>query len=134
MLSISKPKLNIIRLQHGLKKTLKRMVTKIWHFPLHLKEDRVYLVIYLNIGTLQALELYNDSEEGIDIHHAKTMESFIANTPAPRKEPVKASTGKQTKHTNSQRLAEEAAKGKPKLPFEEIVPKEYWSYRKVLKG
>ena len=62
------------------------------------------------------------------------MELFIANTLAPKKEPVKAAIGKQTKHTNSQRLAEEALKGKPELPFKEIVPKEYWSYRKVFEG
>ena len=90
-----------------------------------LEKDRVYLIRCLNTGILQALELYNNNEEDIDIHHAKTMESFIANTPAPKKEPVKAATGKQTKHTNSQRLAEEASKGKPELPFEEIVLKEY---------
>ena len=53
------------------------------------------------------------------------MESFTANTLAPRKKPTKAAMGKQTKHTNSQRLVEEASKGKPKLPFEEIVLKEY---------
>ena len=41
---------------------------------------------------------------------------------------------KQTKHTNSQRLVEEAAKGKPELFFEKIVPKEYWSYKKVFEG
>ena len=99
-----------------------------------LEEDRVYLIRCLDTGTLQALELYNNSEEGVDIHCAETTESFIANTPASKKEPVKAATGKQTKHTNSQRLAEEALKGKPKLPFEEIVPKEYWSYRKVFEG
>ena len=99
-----------------------------------LEKDRVYLIRCLNTGILQALELYNDDEEGVDIHHTKTIESFIANTPAPKKEPVKAATGKQTKHTNSQRLAEEASKGKPKLPFKEIVLKEYWSYRKVFEG
>ena len=43
-------------------------------------------------------------------------------------------TGKQIKHTNLQRLAEEAAKWKPELFFEEIVPKECWSYRKVFEG
>ena len=99
-----------------------------------LEKDRVYLIRCLNTGTLQALELYNDNEEGVNIYCTETMEPFIANTPAPKKEPVKAVIGKQTKHTNSQRLAEEASKGKPKLPFKEIVPKEYWSYRKVLKG
>ena len=62
------------------------------------------------------------------------MESFIANTPAHKKEPIKAVIGKQTKHTNSQKLAEEALKGKAELSFEEIVPKEYWSYRKVFEG
>ena len=90
-----------------------------------LDEDRVYLIRCLNTGILQALELYNDSKEGIDIHQAETIKSFIANTLAPKKEPVKAVTGKQTKHTNSQRLVEEASKRKPKLSFEEIVPKEY---------
>ena len=90
-----------------------------------LEEDRVYLIKCLNMGTLQALELYNDSKEGINIHCTKTMESFIANTLAPKKEPVKAVTEKQTKHTNSQRLAEEASKGKLELPFKEIVTKEY---------
>ena len=59
-----------------------------------LDEDGVYLVRCLNTGTLQALELYNDSKEGIDIYRAETMESFIANTPAPKKKPVKAVTGK----------------------------------------
>ena len=90
-----------------------------------LEEDGVYLIRCLDTGILQALELYNDDDEGINIHCTKTTESFIANTPAPKKEPVKAVTGKQTKHTNSQRLVEEASKRKPKLSFEEIVPKEY---------
>ena len=94
-------------------------------FSKNLDEDRVYLVKCLDTGTLQALELYNNSEEGIDIHHSETTESFITNTLALKKELVKVATGKQTKHTNSQRLVEEASKGKPKLPFEEIVPKEY---------
>ena len=39
-----------------------------------LEEDRVYLVRCLNIGILQALELYNDAEEGVDIYYTKTME------------------------------------------------------------
>ena len=99
-----------------------------------LDEDRVYLVRCLDTGILQALELYNDSKEGVDIHRAETMESFIANTLALKKEPIKAAIGKQTNHTNLQKLVEEALKGKPELSFEEIVPKEYWSYRKVFKG
>ena len=99
-----------------------------------LEEDGVYLIRCLDTGILQALELYNDDDEGINIHCTETTESFIANTPAPKKEPVKAATGKHTKHTNLQRLVEEALKGKPELPFKEIVPKEYWSYRKVFKG
>ena len=99
-----------------------------------LEEDGVYLVRCLNIGKLEALELYNDSEEGLDIHQAKTTESFITNTLVLRKEPIKAVIGKQTKHTNSQKLVEEASKGKPKLSFEEIVLKEYWSYQKVFEG
>ena len=90
-----------------------------------LDKDGVYLVRCLNTGILQALELYNDSEEGVNIHHTETMESFIANTPAPKKEPIKAAIGKQMKHTNSRKLVEEALKGKPELSFEEIVPKEY---------
>ena len=98
------------------------------------KENRVYLVRCLNIGILQALKLYNDAEEGVDIHYTKTMELPQANTLALRKKPIRVSIGKQTKYTNLQRLAEEAAKGKPELPFEEIVPKEYWSYRKAFKG
>ena len=91
----------------------------------NLEKDGVYLVRCLNIGILEALELYNDDEKGFDIHCTETMESFTANTLAPRKKPTKAAMGKQTKHTNSQRLVEEASKGKPKLPFEEIVLKEY---------
>ena len=94
-------------------------------FSKNLDKDRVYFVRCLNTGTLQALELYNNSEKGIDIYHSETMESFITNTLALKKEPVKVATGKQTKHTNSQRLVEKASKGKPKLSFEEIVPKEY---------
>ena len=99
-----------------------------------LEEDGVYLVRCLNTGKLEALELYNDGKEGLDIHRAETMESFITNTPVLRKEPIKAVIGKQTKHTNSQKFVEEALKGKAKLSFEEIVPKEYWSYRKVFEG
>ena len=33
-----------------------------------LEEDGVYLVRCLNTGKLEALELYNDSKEGLDIH------------------------------------------------------------------
>ena len=33
-----------------------------------LEEDGVYLVRCFNTGNLEALELYNDSEEGLDIH------------------------------------------------------------------
>ncbi|ETW75035.1 hypothetical protein HETIRDRAFT_120454 [Heterobasidion irregulare TC 32-1] len=95
-----------------------------------LEEDRVYLVRCLNTGQLEALELYNDGKENVDIHRAETTETLVTNTPIPRKEPI----GKQTKHTNSQKLAEEASKGKPELSFEEIVPKEYWDYRKVFEG
>lgn len=84
-----------------------------------LDEERVYLVRCLDTGTLQALELYNDSEEGVDIHCAKTSESFIANTQAPKKEPIKAAIGKQMNHTNLQKLAEEASKGKPELSFKD---------------
>ncbi|ETW78542.1 hypothetical protein HETIRDRAFT_419812 [Heterobasidion irregulare TC 32-1] len=69
--------------------------------------------------------------EGYDIHRVETS---VANTPARKAEPAKAAIGKQTKHTNSQKLAEEASKGKPELSFEEIVPKVYWSYRKVFEG
>ncbi|ETW80302.1 hypothetical protein HETIRDRAFT_229282, partial [Heterobasidion irregulare TC 32-1] len=96
-----------------------------------LDEEGVYLVRYLETGQLEALELYNDHEESYDIHRVETS---VANTPARKAEPAKAAIGKQTKHTNSQKLAEEASKGKPELSFEEIVPKEYWSYRKVFKG
>ena len=99
-----------------------------------LKEDGVYLIRCLNTGILQALELYNDTEEGVNIYCTKTIELLQANILALKKKPVKVSTGKQTKHTNSQILVEEAAKGKPELPFEKIVPKEYWSYRKFFKG
>ena len=109
-------------------------VHKLALFSNNLEEDGVYLIRCLDTGTLEALELYNDGEEGLDIHQAETTESFIANTPAPRKEPIKAAIGKQTKHTNSQKLVEEASKGRPELPFKEIVPKEYWSYQKVSKG
>ena len=90
-----------------------------------LEEDGVYLVRCLNTGKLEALELYNDGKEGLDIHRAETMESFITNTPVLRKEPIKAVIGKQTKHTNLQKLAKEALKGKSELSFEEIVLKEY---------
>ena len=99
-----------------------------------LEEDRVYLVRCLDTGTLEALEPYNNGEEGLDIHQAETTESFIANISAPRKEPIKVAIGKQTKHTNSQKLAEEALKGKPELSFKEIILKEYWSYQKVFEG
>ncbi|ETW78670.1 hypothetical protein HETIRDRAFT_219397, partial [Heterobasidion irregulare TC 32-1] len=95
-----------------------------------LEEDGVYLVRCLNTRQLEALELYNDGKENIDIHRIETTETLVTNTPVPRKEPI----GKQTKHTNSQKLAEEASKGKPELSFEEIVPKEYWDYRKVFEG
>ena len=37
-----------------------------------LEEDGVYLVRYLEIGTLEALELYNDSKEEVDIHRTET--------------------------------------------------------------
>ena len=90
-----------------------------------LEEDGVYLVRCLNTGILQALKLYNDNEEGINIYRTETTKPFIANTLAPKKGPIKAPMGKQTKHINLQRLAKEASKGQPKLPFEEIVPKEY---------
>ena len=99
-----------------------------------LEEDGVYLVRCLDTGTLQALELYNDSKEGVDICRTETAEFPYVKTPAQGSKPAKAMTGKQTKHTNSQRLVEEAAKGKPELPFKEIVPKEYWNYRKVFEG
>ena len=106
-----------------------------------LEKDGVYLVRYLEIETLEALELYNNSKKEVDIHRTKTQEMLC-----PRKLVCKAlrnklqfwrqhkdliglelknSTGKQIKHTNSQHLAEEATKGKPELLFEEIVPKEY---------
>ena len=90
-----------------------------------LEEDGVYLVRCLNTGILQALKLYNDNEEGINIYRTETTKPFIANTLAPKKGPIKAPMEKQTKHINLQRLAKEASKGQPKLPFEEIVPKEY---------
>ncbi|ETW79926.1 hypothetical protein HETIRDRAFT_49390, partial [Heterobasidion irregulare TC 32-1] len=65
-------------------------------------------------------------------------ETSAANTPAHKVEPTKAAIGKQTKHTNLQKLAEEASKGKPELPFEEIIPRpnqlNNWKYRKVFKG
>ena len=117
-----------------------------------LDEDGVYLVRYLETrtGTLEALELYNDSDEGFDIHRAETQEAPEPNKWArnefqnksqhwkPREVPIGPRTknpmGKQTKHTNSQRLAEEDAKGKPELSFEEIVPKEYWDYKEVFTG
>ena len=99
-----------------------------------IKEDGVYLVRCLNTGILQALELYNDTKEGIDIHRAKTTAPSYAGVTMQRSTATTAKTGKQTKHTSSQRLAEEAAKGKPELSFEEIVPREYWNYRKVFEG
>ena len=80
------------------------------------------------------MELYNNSEEGFDIHRAETTENSYANTTARKSTTATAKQGKQTKHTNSQHLAEEAAKGKPELSFEEIVPEEYWDYRKVFEG
>ena len=91
----------------------------------NLEEDGVYLIRCLDTGKLEALGLYNNGNEGLDIHQAKTTESFIANILAPKKEPIKAAIGKQTKHTNLQKLMEEASKGKAELFFEEIVPKEY---------
>ena len=99
-----------------------------------IEEDGVYLVRCLDTGILQALELYSDSEEGFDIHRAETTKNSYADTTAQRITTTTAKQGKQTKHTNSQRLAEEAAKGKPELSFKEIVPKEYWDYRKVFEG
>ena len=90
---------------------------------INIEEDRVYLVRCLDTGILQALELYNDFKKGVDIHYAKTTELPYTNPPAQGSKPVTAKTRKQTKHTNLQRLAEEAAKGKPELSFEEIVPK-----------
>ncbi|ETW85277.1 hypothetical protein HETIRDRAFT_115365 [Heterobasidion irregulare TC 32-1] len=63
----------------------------------------------LDTGQLEALELYNDQDEGFDIYHTETS---TANTPACKVEPTKAAVGKQTKHTNLQKLAEEASKGK----------------------
>ena len=88
-----------------------------------LEEDGVYLVRCFNTGNLEALELYNDFKKGVDIHYAKTTELPYTNPPAQGSKPVTAKTRKQTKHTNLQILAEEAAKGKPELSFEEIVPK-----------
>ena len=78
-----------------------------------LEEDRVYLIRCLDTGILQALELYNDTEEGIDIHYTETVELPQVNILVPGKGPVKVPTEKQTKHTNSQWLVEEAAKETP---------------------
>ena len=115
-----------------------------------LDEDGVYLIKYPKTGTLEALELYNNSMEEIDIHRTETQEmpcprklvhEALRNKLQPwkwHKDPIrpepKNPTGKQTKHTNSQHLAEEAAQGKPELLFEEIVLKEYWDYKEVFTG
>ena len=47
---------------------------------MNLEENKVYLVRCLDTGTSQALELYNDSKKGVNIHHTKTMELLYTNT------------------------------------------------------
>ena len=54
-----------------------------------LEEDRVYLIRCLDTVILQALELYNNTEEGIDIHYTETVELPQANILVPGKGPVK---------------------------------------------